>query len=123
LQSRRNPARGVEQIRAAQEPVKYRLAEKRPRFAPPVARRLLLEGAFPLGQIHGESERAMSQRDANLLWLKDVIDHMRACGRDLQLTEDPEAVHVLTESMLRDLECCRRLCDTLRRRTLMAHAV
>ena len=28
----------------------------------------------------------------------------------------PEAVQVITETMLRDLESCRRLCETLRRR-------
>jgi hypothetical protein len=58
----------------------------------------------------------MSQRESNLLWLKDMLDHLAECQQQLQWTEDPEAIGVLTESMLRDLECCRRLCETLQRR-------
>ena len=59
----------------------------------------------------------MSQRESNLLWLKDMLEHLRACQQQLQWAEDAEAVRVLTETMLRDLECCRRLCETLHRRT------
>ncbi len=55
----------------------------------------------------------MSQRDSNLLWLKDVIEHLGNCQQQLQWAEDAEAVHVLTQTMLRDLECCRRLCESL----------
>lgn len=58
----------------------------------------------------------MSQRDANLLWLKDMLDHLAACRKQLEWAENPEAVQVITETMLRDLECCRRLCETLQRR-------
>ena len=58
----------------------------------------------------------MSQRDTNLLWLKDMLEHLSACHEQLQWAEDRETVSVLTESMMRDLECCRRLCETLRRR-------
>ncbi len=58
----------------------------------------------------------MSRRDADLLWLRDVIDHLRDCQQQLQWTEDCEAVHVLTETMLRDLECCRRICESLQER-------
>lgn len=65
----------------------------------------------------------MSQRESNLLWLKDMLDHLSSCQRQLQWTEDPETMHVLTESMLRDLECCRRLCEGLYRRTGLQHAV
>jgi hypothetical protein len=59
----------------------------------------------------------MSQRDTNLLWLKDMLDHLSACRKQLEWAESPEAVQVLTETMLRDLESCRRLCESLRRRT------
>jgi hypothetical protein len=59
----------------------------------------------------------MSQRDTNLLWLKDMLDQLTACQQQLQWAEDPEAVHVLTEAMMRDLECCRRICESLRRRS------
>jgi hypothetical protein len=57
----------------------------------------------------------MSQREKNLLWLKDMLDHLRGCQRELQLAEDPETIQLLTETMLRELECCRRVCETLRR--------
>ena len=58
----------------------------------------------------------MSQRENNLLWLKDVISHLRSCQRQLEWTENNEAVHVLTDTMLRYLACCRRLCEGLQRR-------
>jgi len=64
----------------------------------------------------------MSQRDANLLWLKDMLDHLRACQQQLQWAEDADTVVVLTESMMRDLDCCRRLCESLHRRCVMQHA-
>ena len=59
----------------------------------------------------------MSLRDRNLLWLKDVLDHLRECHEELESTANPETVELLTETMLRDLDCCRRLCEALRRRT------
>ena len=62
----------------------------------------------------------MSQRETNLLWLKDVLDQLAACQQQLQWAEDPAAIEVLTEAMLRDLECCRRLCETIRRRNATA---
>jgi hypothetical protein len=66
---------------------------------------------------------AMSQRHTNLLWLKDMLDHLASCQQQLQWTDDPETIAVLTESMLRDLECCRRLCEALHRRAGLQHAV
>jgi hypothetical protein len=57
----------------------------------------------------------MCQRESNLLWLKDLLGHLSSCQKQLQWAEDAEAVDVLTESMLRDLESCRRLCEKLRR--------
>jgi hypothetical protein len=64
----------------------------------------------------------MSQRESNLLWLKDMLEHLRACQQQLQWAEDAEAVRVLTETMLRDLERCRRLCEALHRRSDLQHA-
>jgi hypothetical protein len=61
------------------------------------------------------SEVTMSQRDRNLLWLSDMVDHLRHCQHQLSWSEDPETIEVLTETMLRDLESCRRLCLALRR--------
>lgn len=58
----------------------------------------------------------MSQRETNLLWLKDTLDHLRACQQQLEWAEDEETVYLVTDTMLRDLESCRRLCETVRRR-------
>jgi hypothetical protein len=58
----------------------------------------------------------MSQRESNLLWLKDMLEHLSSCQQQLQWTEDPEMISVLTEAMIRDLDSCRRLCEGLRRR-------
>jgi len=65
----------------------------------------------------------MSPRDTNLLWLKDMLDHLSACRKQLEWAESPEAVQVLTETMLRDLESCRRVCESLYRRTASQPAV
>jgi hypothetical protein len=64
----------------------------------------------------------MGNREANLLWLKDVLDHLKTCQQQLQWAEHPETVHVLTETMLRDLECCRRLCESLQQPAVPAAA-
>ena len=58
----------------------------------------------------------MSQRQTNLLWLKDLLEHLTGCQQQLEWAEDGEAVIVLTESMLNDLERCKRLCEAIRRR-------
>jgi hypothetical protein len=59
----------------------------------------------------------MSQREANMVWLKDTLEHLTTCQQQLEWAEDPNTVHLLTDTMLRDLDCCRRLCETLRRRS------
>jgi len=64
----------------------------------------------------------MSQRESSLLWLRDMLEHLTVCQQQLEWSEDPEAIQVLTESMLRDLESCRRLCEGLRRRASLQHA-
>lgn len=58
----------------------------------------------------------MSQRDANLLCLRDTLEHLSVNEQRLEWTEDPEAVHQLTECMIRDLVRCQRLCESLLRR-------
>jgi len=63
----------------------------------------------------------MSQRETILLWLKDILDHLRSCHQQLQWVEDAETVQVLTETMLRDLESCRRLCESLGRQRHFQH--
>jgi hypothetical protein len=62
----------------------------------------------------------MSQRDVNLQWLKDILEHLTANRQRLEWTEDQETTRVLTEAMIRDLERCTRLCEALHRRSLRA---
>jgi hypothetical protein len=64
----------------------------------------------------------MSQRETNLLWLKDTLEHLLSCQQQLEWTEDAETIHVVSENMLRDLECCRRLCEAMHRRSALQHA-
>jgi hypothetical protein len=71
----------------------------------------------------GRKGVVMSQREMNLLWLKDTLEHLRGCQEQLQWAEDNDAVHLLTETMLRDLDCCRRICERLHRRSAMQHAL
>lgn len=65
----------------------------------------------------------MSQREAKLLWLKDMLEHLTTCQQQLTWAEDAETAQVITETMLRDLESCRRLCESLHRRAGLQHAV
>ncbi len=58
----------------------------------------------------------MSQRDANILWLRDILEHLSDSRQRLEWTEDPDTIRLLTENMIRDLARCQRLCETLRRR-------
>ena len=59
---------------------------------------------------------AVSRRQSNILWLRDLVEHLRSCQRQLEWTEDSKTIDLLAESMLRDLEHCQQLCDGLRRR-------
>lgn len=65
----------------------------------------------------------MSQRETNLLWLKDLLEHLTACQQQLEWTEDNTTVCVLTEAMLADLERCKQLCETIQRRACFKTAV
>jgi hypothetical protein len=65
----------------------------------------------------------MSQRDRNLIWLRDTLEHLSSCQQQLEWTEDAEAISVITETMLRDLASCRRLCEALHRRAGLQHAM
>lgn len=64
----------------------------------------------------------MTQRDSNLLWLKDVIEHLGDCQQQLHWAADADTVRLVTETMLRDLDCCRRLCEAVRRQAELTHA-
>jgi hypothetical protein len=58
----------------------------------------------------------MSQRQTNLLWLRDLLEHLSSCQQQLEWAEDGESVCVLTESMLADLDRCKRLCEAIQRK-------
>jgi hypothetical protein len=64
----------------------------------------------------------MSQRQADLLWLRDLLEHLSDCQQQLTWSEDPETFAVLTDTMLRDLERCQRICELLRRRVRVGPA-
>lgn len=64
----------------------------------------------------------MSQREARLLWLRDTIEHLRGCQRQLAWAKDEETMQMLTETMLRDLERCRRLCEEMQQHSGLQHA-
>ncbi len=65
----------------------------------------------------------MTQRESNLLWLRDMLEHLATSQQQLEWAEDPEAIQMLTATMLRDLERCRRVCETLNRRAALPQAV
>jgi len=56
----------------------------------------------------------MSQHD--MLCLRDTLEHLTANQQRLEWTEDPESIRLLTETMIRDLVRCQRLCESLKRR-------
>jgi hypothetical protein len=64
----------------------------------------------------------MSQRETNLLWLSDLLDQLKQAQQQLQWTEDRATLTVLTDAMLRDLESCRRICETVRRNSCHEYA-
>jgi len=59
----------------------------------------------------------VSQRQSNLVWLRDMLEHLVESQQQLEWTEDDDTIRVLTETMLRDLDSCRRICENLHRRT------
>ena len=65
----------------------------------------------------------MSQRESNLLWLRDLLEHLSANQKRLEWAEDASTIRLLTETMLRDLQRCQRLCESLRQRNLIRQTV
>ena len=59
----------------------------------------------------------MSQRETNLLWLKDMLEQLTARQQQLEWAMDSETVAVLTQTMIRDLDRCRRLCLEVQKRS------
>jgi hypothetical protein len=61
----------------------------------------------------------MSQQEANLLWLRDLLEHLATSQKQLEWAERPQAVGLICETMIRDLERCKRLCEAIRQRALL----
>lgn len=59
----------------------------------------------------------MSPRETNILWLRDILEHLSACQQQLQWTDEPDTTRLIADNMLRDLERCQRLVETLRQRS------
>jgi hypothetical protein len=80
---------------------------------------------FQLSELQRTTVRkwTMSQRETNLLWLRDLLEHMAANQKRLEWAEDADTVRLLTETMLRDLQRCQRLCEGLHQRSLARQAV
>lgn len=63
----------------------------------------------------------MSQRETNMVWLKDTIDQLSCSQQQLQWTEDLEAANVILDNMIRDLERSRRLCESMKKRSALQY--
>jgi hypothetical protein len=61
----------------------------------------------------------MSQRQSELLRLRDLLEHLQAFQDQLEWCEDPATIHYLSETMLRDLDASRRICAMLHRSAAM----
>ena len=53
-------------------------------------------------------------RQEKFHWMKDILEHLSDCYEELQQA-DPDSDRYLAESINRDLEEFRRLCNSLRR--------
>jgi hypothetical protein len=65
----------------------------------------------------------MSQRETNVLWLRDILEHLSASQKQLEWAEDNETIRLVTETMLRDLERCQRLCTVMHQRCGVRYTV
>lgn len=54
----------------------------------------------------------MSRR-AKILWMHDILDHLTQCLEQYEETDQPGEA-LLTQSIRRDLDELRRLCESLR---------
>jgi hypothetical protein len=62
----------------------------------------------------------MSQRQAELILLRNLLQHMESYVDQLTWTNDPHSIHYLAETLLRDLEASRRLCLQVHRRAKLS---
>ena len=69
-------------------------------------------------QTNYTSVKTMGHRETTLLWLRDSLEHLTNARHQLEWSEERDAVRLLTETMLRDLERCRRLVEALHGKSL-----
>jgi hypothetical protein len=65
----------------------------------------------------------MSRREANLRYLRDMLEHLKSCERQLEWSKNPETVRLITETMIRELDCCRKVCDGFRQKVSVRQAL
>lgn len=65
----------------------------------------------------------MTPRQTDLLRLQDLLAHLESCQQQLTWAEAPETIHLTTETMLRALEQCRRLCEEMSRKNRLRRAM
>lgn len=65
----------------------------------------------------------MTPREAALVGLRDTLEHLTECQKQMEWAEESATTALLTDAMLRDLERCRRLLEQLRRRELARSTV
>lgn len=53
-------------------------------------------------------------RHAKLVWMKELLEHLSDCQREWETAEGPSE-RFLADSIKRDLDEVRRICDSLRR--------
>ena len=56
----------------------------------------------------------MRDRQTTLIWMKDLIEHMRECHEQLQWAGEGAAGSFLADTLIADLAECRKLCDRLK---------
>jgi hypothetical protein len=52
-------------------------------------------------------------RNAKLVWMKEVLEHLSDCQREWESADGPSE-RFLADSIKRDLDEVRRICDSLR---------
>ena len=55
----------------------------------------------------------MTQRESQILWLKDLFSHLHDCHEQLIWADEKETARILLESMIQDLDRGKRLCEAI----------
>ncbi len=55
----------------------------------------------------------MTNKQLTLIWLRDLMEQLSDSRRQLEWTENPEAIEMLRDKIIRDLNQCKRLAESL----------